>query len=70
MSGTQSLIEEEHFINLHTGVVTVLGCVDSSHNNPTVSSWIWDFRLNCMIRHFFCIIEDPDTLSIIGSNVV
>ena len=45
-------------------------CVSSSHNNPTISSWVWSSALVIVICHFNSIHVASDPFTFIRSNVV
>ena len=63
-------IKIDQFIHLNTNVALVKVWVTSSYNNSPFSHWIRSSQLGCVTCHFFCIEEHPDSLSIVGSNVV
>ena len=64
------MVEEDQFINLDTGVQFILICEPSSHNNPTISSWLVCGALGQIIPNFFSTDAEPDSFTIIGTNVV
>ena len=66
----QSFIEEDQLINLHVAIVIVSVCSVPSDNNSTVSSWKPMWSLGGVTRHFCSIVVDPDSLSIVESEVV
>ena len=66
----QGLIEVDQLINLQACIkVNVVG-ESPSDNNSTVSCSLCVFRPGCVAPHFYCIVVDPDSLSVIGSDIV
>ena len=66
----QAAVEEHQFIHLYAGILFALLCIDSVHNNPTISTREGSSMFIYVGLYMFSIEEDPDPLSMVWSNVV
>ena len=66
----QGLIEINQLIIVNTSVEVIVVSQSSPDHNPTVSGYLCFYSLACVTSHFCSIVVDPDSLSIVGSEVV
>ena len=66
----QDLIEIDQLINVHACVEVIVISQSSPDNNPPVSGYLCFFSLTCVAAHFCSIVVDPNSLSIVGSEIV